>query len=98
MLCDCNGLLEIHTAWKDEEDTTEEDKKTRQKTYTDDEGHIYMLIQYGRRLDFVSSVFKRRGSLTPAHPSHPLLCQPTSHEHPRETMPTAQTSSAHPRP
>jgi hypothetical protein len=83
VLCDCNGLLEIHTALNDEEDTTEEDKKTRQKTHTDDEGR---------------SGFKRRGSLTPAHPSHPLLCQPTSHEHPRETMPTAQTSSAHPRP
>ena len=41
VLCDCSGLLEIHTALKDEEDTTEEDKKTRQKTHTDDEGSEY---------------------------------------------------------
>ena len=52
---------------------TEEDKKDLGgRTHTDDEGvYGHSITRHdgrGRRLDFVPSVCKRRGSLTPAHP------------------------------
>ena len=58
----------IDTALKDEEDK----KDLGGRTHTDDEGvYGHSITRHdgrGRRLDFVPSVCKRRGSLTPAHP------------------------------
>ena len=58
----------IDTALKDEEDK----KDLGGRTHTDDEGvYGHSMTRHdgrGRRLDFVPSVCKRRGSLTPAHP------------------------------
>ena len=58
----------IYTALKDEEDK----KDLGGRTHTDDEGvYGHSMTRHdgrGRRLDFVPSVCKRRGSLTPAHP------------------------------
>jgi len=58
----------IDTALNDEEDK----KDLGGRTHTDDEGvYGHSMTRHdgrGRRLDFVPSVCKRRGSLTPAHP------------------------------
>ena len=58
----------IYTALNDEEDK----KDLGGRTHTDDEGvYGHSMTRHdgrGRRLDFVPSVCKRRGSLTPAHP------------------------------